>query len=78
MLDSQSLAQGFSKIYERYTFFRNALLHLDPLLQMELRIYSKPDNGLAWVAQPTMKASVMQNVCGLYRPQSEENVPLTK
>ena len=70
IIDSPSLQAGFSQIFARYSYFRDALRHLDPLLQMELSFYSKPENDKTWKQQPTLKSCVMQNISGIHRPQS--------
>ena len=70
MCDSPSLRAGFDRVYDRFEYFRSALLELDPELQMELRVYSKPENERAWRAQPTLKAAALQNIGNAHRPQT--------
>ena len=73
MCDSPSLRAGFDRVYDRFEYFRSALLELDPELQMELRVYSKPENERAWRAQPTLKAAALQNIGNAHRPQTSRH-----
>ena len=54
------------RLHARFEAYRAAVLLLDPTLQMELRFYAKPDSGVAWRDQPTLKTARLED---LNRPQ---------
>ena len=66
MCRPDDLPSARQRMHARFEEYRAAVLLLDPTLQMELRFYAKPDSGVAWSDQPTLKTARLED---LNRPQ---------